>query len=239
MGSYAEQDETVCSFGFADFRHDGNLTLVAGSDSSGRMLCSEVYIVDKTASGFETYGAAGGEGPDVSSNIMDVRRDGNLEYVADWVLGTLRARCIASWPVIYAWSDSGYRNVSDRFKDFYRQQLDSLNKTISAIPSKRHPYDTGQKECLLAEAAQIQRFPDASSKALLDQAIRLTSSKDPAERAFAADLFGDIGPQAERKYLEILAKDSNRGVADEGKYFLSGPSSKGPIRPPDEFQRIW
>ena len=73
-------EKLVCSYRFADLQRDGNLSLVVGTDMSGRELCSEVFIIDKTASGFKIY-FAGGSGADVSSNIEDIGHNGNLEYV--------------------------------------------------------------------------------------------------------------------------------------------------------------
>ncbi len=236
MPDFEEIPQLVCSFRFADLRHDGNLSLVVGIDSSGRKLCSEVYIVDKTGSGFKIY-LAGGSGADVANNIEDIGHDGKFEYILDLDLGTLREQCIAGWPVVYAWTDGAYRNVSDRFKDFYRQILDSLNKRISALPPRQSPYQTSTKECLLAEVAQIQRFLGVSSDAGLEQAVRLANSKDPAEREFAADQFASMDPGVASKYLEMLARDPDRNVSDQAKYYVSG-LSKGPIRPPDELERM-
>ena len=238
MDSYEELDGVVCSLRFADLRHDGNLSLVAGTDSSGRMLCSEVFIVDKTASGFEIFrgGFTSGAGTDVASSIQDIRGDGNFEYVADWVLGTIQGQCIADWPVIYAWTGGGYRNVSDRFKDFYRQKLDALSSKIAALPPEGTLEQRSLKECLMAEAAHIQRFLGISPDAGLNEIARLANSKDPGERAFAADLLGSIGPPVALKYLEALSKDTDRNVSDSAKYYLSG-LSKGPIQPPNELIR--
>lgn len=172
----------------------------------------------------------------MSNNIEDIGHDGKYEYILDFDLGTLRGQCIVTWPVVYAWTDGAYRNVSDRFRDFYRQTLDSVNKTISALPSKRSPDQTSTKECFSAEAARIQRFL-GTLDAGLDQTIRLTNSKDPAEREFAADLFASMDAAVARKYLEVLAKDPDRHVSDPAKHYLSGPS-KSPIRPPDELKRM-
>jgi hypothetical protein len=238
MDPYEELDEVVCSLRFADLRHDGNLSLVAGTDSSGRMLCSEVYIVDKAASSFDVFlgGFSVGAGTDVSSSIEDVGRDGNFEYVADWNLGSITGQCIASWPVVYGWTGDGYKNVSDRFKDFYKRTLDALSSKISALPPEGSPEQRSFKECLMAEAAQIQRFLGTAPDAGLNEVVRLANSKDSGEREFAADLLGSIGPPVARKYLEALSKDNDRSVSDSAKYYLSG-LSKGPIHPPDELRR--
>jgi hypothetical protein len=75
----------VCSFHFADLRHDGSLSLVAGTDSSGRGLCRQVDVLDKKASGFQIFEITGsiGAGSDVSDTIKDIRRNGDLQLVID------------------------------------------------------------------------------------------------------------------------------------------------------------
>jgi hypothetical protein len=47
--------ETLCSFRFADLRHSGTLSLVVAADSSGRMVCGRIYVIDKTSSELEVY----------------------------------------------------------------------------------------------------------------------------------------------------------------------------------------
>ena len=228
----------VCSFRFADLRNQGDLSLVVGIDVSGRGLCSQAFIVDKTGSGFEIYDAGGsvGAGADVSSSVDDIRHDGKFEYILDVYLGSLKGDCVISWPVIYAWKGGAYRNVSDEYRGYYQRTLDSLSRRISALPPKRSPYERTGKECLLAETARIHRFL-GTSNAGLDQAARLATSKDPAERELAVELLRTFSPTAARKYLEILAKDSDRDVADSAKTSLSAVS-KGPSRPEDKLMRF-
>ncbi len=128
-------DEYICSFSFADMRHNGYLSLIAGLGSTGRAICHELYVIDKTSSGFDTYLAGGDStaGEDVSGKIKDLHHDGKLEFLLASAFGEIQNQCCGNWTSIYAWTGGGYTNVSDNFKDFYRQQLDSLNKKISAL----------------------------------------------------------------------------------------------------------
>ncbi|MFZ0660662.1 MAG: hypothetical protein WAM05_18220 [Candidatus Binataceae bacterium] len=238
VGSYSDLEDSaeLCSFHFADLRHNGFLTLVAGTGVADRPSCRDVYIIDKTASGFEIYAASGaiGAGGAISGSIQDLRHNGNLEFILDDPLGSYGNQCIATWPVIYAWTGSGYTNVSDRYPDFYRRKLDSLNNAISV----RRPSDYQRdEECLLAEAAKIQRFLGTSPEAGLDQAIHFATSSDSDDRYFAEDLLGHIGTPKAQKYLAALAKVSDTGVAYMAKAYLSA-LSKGPIRPTEAFQRV-
>ena len=75
----------VCSFAFKNLRRDGYLSLIAGVGTPGRPSCRGIYIVDKTATGFEIYqtGGAIGAGEDVSSSIEDLRKD------ATWSLSSM------------------------------------------------------------------------------------------------------------------------------------------------------
>ncbi|HTT76966.1 MAG TPA: hypothetical protein VMF50_13440 [Candidatus Binataceae bacterium] len=236
--------EYVCSFTFSELRHTGYFSLVAGTGVIGRGMCGNIYVVDKTASGFEIYLSGGAEdtAANVAANIKDLRHDGNLEILIDQTLGTLGNRCEADWTAIFTWTGKDYTNVSDRFTDFYSQQLDSLDKKIAAL----HPiavYGGGfvepdDKECLLAEAAKIQRFLSISPEAGLDQAIRLAESKDWSDRVFAAHMLSQIGTSKARKYLDVLAGDAYVRVATTAKTYLSA-LAKGPIRlVPTAFQHL-
>jgi hypothetical protein len=242
----SESDEDhigyVCSFRFADLRRNGSLSLIAGIGVTGRGYCRDVYIVDKTASGFEIYSSGGtpGDGGDITGSLKDLRHDGSLEFLIDDTLGDLQGKCAASWTAIYAWTGRGYTKVSDKFKDFYRQRLDSIDKTIPTLqpccvsegPSLKN------KECLQAEAAKIQRFLGVSPEAGIDQAIRLAKSQDPGEREFAANLLGQIATPTAKKYLEALAKDSAGNVAYIAKYCLAAVAKGGLSDAPDEFQLL-
>jgi hypothetical protein len=241
----------VCSFRFADLRHNGNLSLVAGTDSSGRGLCRQVDILDKTASGFQVYEITGsiGIGAGVPARIRDIRRNGNLQLVIDqdFTMDQGSAQCAAIWPVIYAWTGGDYTNVSVQFKEFYEQKLASLMAEIPRLPSGGPGSDPGEqgqgyeeqarKECMEAEAAKIRRFLGISSDSGMDNAIRWAKDSNPAKRIFAAQILADIDTPASRKYLEALTKDSDKRVA-----FLAGRSlssiSRNPFSPPHKFEPL-
>ena len=221
-----ENNEYVCSFTFSELHHSGYFSLVAGVGVVDSGTCMNVYIIDKTASGFEIYLSGGDDaGNDVAANIKDLRHNGDSEILIDNILGSLQSRCDANWTAIYAWTGSNYTNVSDEFDDFYRQQLDSLNKKIAALHSIP-VYGGGfvepdDEECLLAEAAKIQRFLGVSPEAGLDQAIRLAASKNWTDRLFAASILSEIDTPKAREYLKVLAKDSDGSVATTAKACLS------------------
>jgi hypothetical protein len=129
----------ICSSRFADLRHAGNLSLVV-SASDGRFC--HLSIIDKTASGFELYAvdlARYSDGPE----IEDLDGDGNLELIVDMDFtewrGLNSGPCVATWPVIYAWTGSGYTDVSSQYKRYYEQKLASLKKEIAAISSAAEP----------------------------------------------------------------------------------------------------
>ena len=161
----------------------------------------------------------------------------------DDTIGSLGVQCAVNLPAIYAWTGSNYANVSARFKDFYRQRLDSVNKEIPALEPLRGPdgasYVRPEKECLQAEAAAIQRFLGISPEAGLDQAIRLANnnSNNTEYLLFAVNLLGNIGTPKARKYLETLAQNPDGRVAYMAKIYLS-PAPKGSVPQPDEFERL-
>lgn len=213
----------VCSFKFADLRRDGFLSLVAGLGIKDRPSCRGMTIIDRTKSGFESYGAGGeiGSGSDVSEQIRDLRHDGHLEILLDYGLAEFPQRCAANWTAIYAWTGSNYTNVSSDFKDFYHQRLDSLKKRADP---HRNGYEDSDNECLAAEASAIERFLGTSPDAGIDQALRLTQSEDRLARQFGTILLIHIGTPNAREQLEKLTRDPDYGVSSYAKRGLSKPA---------------
>jgi hypothetical protein len=76
--------------------------------------------------------------------------------------------------VIYAWTGSGYSDVSSQYKDYYKEQLQ---------PSQA-PFASDQDGCEKAATAKIQRFL-GSHNAGVDDAIKWAKSNDRNEREFA------------------------------------------------------
>jgi hypothetical protein len=217
----------VCSFQFADLRHDGFLSLVAGVGIKDRPSCRAVTIIDRMKSGFESFGSGGqiGAGSDISKQIRDLHHDGHLEFLLDYGSGDFPQRCAANWTAIYAWTGSNYTNVSSDFKDFYRRRLDFLKMEIPALTQTpdQNGFEESDKECLDAEAAMIERFLGISPDAGLNQAIRLTQSEDRLARQFGAILLIRIGTAKAREQLEKLTRDPDYGVSSYAKGGLSKP----------------
>ena len=238
-GKNGNGEAVICSFRFADLRGNGYLSLVVGSGASDRSMCREVDIIDRVGPGFELYFWEGDpdSGRDVAGKLKDLNHDSKDEFLLTNSFGKIEHQCIARWTAIFAWTGSNYTNVSDNdFNEFYREQLNSLHKQISAL----HPirvYGGGfierrDKQCLLAEAAKLQRHLGISPEAGLDQAVHLASSEDATRRRFAAQVFGDIGSPQARKYLETLSKDPDPVVRKTARSYLSalsrGPTSVAP-----------
>ena len=210
------------SYKFADLRHDGFMSLVAQTSSDGAASCSDshnmvfcgVYIIDKTGTGFEaykTFGSIDAGGGIVPLGVQDLRHDGNLEVIVSQPFTSIFRQCIATWPAIYAWSGNGYTNVSDRFKDFYRGQVDTLDKLIQNLPPTGPSYDQRDKECLQAEVAKLQRLL-GSPNAGLDAAIAFTNSKDPMKITFGIFDLMAIDTAEARQYLDTLRNSPDPNV---------------------------
>jgi len=215
----------VCSFRFADLRHDGFLSLAFSTGISDRPSCRGMSIIDKTPSGFESFGASGEIGTDVDAAIQDLRHDGHFEILLPYGLATFPQTCAANWTAIYAWTGVNYTNVSDQFKDFYRRRLDQLDQIISALrlTPDQNGYSLRDKECLEAEASAIKRFLGVSPDAGLEQAIRLSNSKDSLAREFGTVLLIKIGTTSAREQLQKLTNDPDWAVRTEAKNGLSKP----------------
>jgi len=216
LGAYSG----ICSSRFADLRHSGNLSLVV-SVTDGR-FCS-LSIIDKTPSGFERYAADQAHFSD-GPKIEDLAGNGNLELIVDteftgYLGGT--GPCVATWPVIYAWTGTGYTDVSNQYKGYYEQQLQSLKKEIAAVssataaassPAASTAAARHEDDCAEAEAAKIERFLGISRDAGMTEAIKWADSDNPYTREFAADVLTDIGTPDAVENLRTLSNDTDKPV---------------------------
>lgn len=133
-GPFAGGADQVCDFRFANLRNSGTLSLVAVIDISSTAGCVGTQIFDKTASGFEQYSTFANTG-DLRESIQDINHDGHLELILYGPLApsvSSALGCDAEWPIIFAWTGSGYAEVSGQFKGYYKRYLDSLRKQLGA-----------------------------------------------------------------------------------------------------------
>jgi hypothetical protein len=209
----------LCDFHFADLRHSGQLALVVPSDAGGLAECNNVNIFDQTRAGIKDYDFDKGPGSYFDS-IEDINGDGHRELIINEVfaVGSQSGHCTALWPVIYAWTGTGYSDVSSRYKNYYRKQLDP-----SQAPSALEPDD-----CDKAITAKIQRFL-GSHNAGLDDAVKWAKSNDPDQREFAMSVLQDIGTKKAIEYLRLMSDDPDRNIARLAKEFLSVVTNRKPL----------
>ncbi len=124
----------LCSFRFVDLRHAGELSLVAVYDG-GRPSCNFLTVFDKRPTGVEVYSYDGGRSyADAKDIVTDINDDGHLELVVP-----LRGEspCNDDWPIVYAWTGSGYTDVSSQYPKYYETWLASLKGRVAALEAER------------------------------------------------------------------------------------------------------
>jgi hypothetical protein len=197
----------VCSFRFVDLRHAQNLTLLVTLDDGGRGGCGGLYIVDRTATGFQLHSGLSALFifgiDDVNQVVRDIAHDGQLELIFDSEFTDYEGavHCLAFWPVIYGWDGKNYSYLSaePRFRPFYENEIKTLG---AGTPD----------DCDQATIAKIQRFFGAPRNTGMTDAIRWAKSSDPLQREFAVGVLSDIGTPEAKKYLRMLTKDKNVGL---------------------------
>lgn len=220
----------ICSSRFVDLRHSGNLSLVVSA--SDETFC-HLSIIDKTASGFELYNAEQArysEGPE----IEDLAGNGNLELIVETDFTGWRGKgtgpCLGTWPVIYAWTGSGYTDVSSQYKGYYEQKLASLKEQIAAHSEEAQAPAASQTP----QSAATRRIPvltarmsttESSSSFSPDVLVAPANnppeaSPSPAEApAVKPDLWGGDCTEAEAAKIErFLGIDKDAGMADAIKW---------------------
>ncbi len=129
----------LCYFRFVNLRDSVELSLVTSYDAGGMADCNWVDVFDKVPHGIEDYKFPS-QGPAAySDDIKDINSSGSYELIVDEVFDSVSSpdHCIATWPVIYAWTGSGYGDVSSNFKHYYEQQLAVLQKRNAAAEAEK------------------------------------------------------------------------------------------------------
>ncbi|MGB8414468.1 MAG: hypothetical protein WCE23_16755 [Candidatus Binatus sp.] len=148
LGHNEEDRVDVCEFRFADLRSSGDLSLIV-SVAPGSWGCTELYIFDRTPTGFELYqsdAADAAVGHDLANSVLDINHDGRHELVL-WgdLTGYINwerapgygVGCEAKWPLIFTWMGNGYSaEVGDQYKDYYRNYLKSVEARLAAYSSE-------------------------------------------------------------------------------------------------------
>lgn len=141
----------VCEFRFADLRNSGNLSLIVTVNPEGRQTpeCNQLFIFDRTPTGFELYNTDAAYGQDLANSVPDINHDGRHELVlwGDLLTPTgyennrrmSEVGCDAEWPLVFAWTGNGYSEVGDQYKDYYRNYLKSLDAQLAAYSPESRP----------------------------------------------------------------------------------------------------
>src|SRR5271156_1108765 len=135
----------VCEFRFADLRSSGDLSLIVSVDP-GRG-CTELYIFDKTPTGFELYHPTASRivvAHNLANSVLDINHDGRHELVLSAALAPFatgfsfgKIGCEAKWPLIFAWTGNSYSTeLGDQYKDYYRNYLKSVDARLAADSSE-------------------------------------------------------------------------------------------------------
>jgi hypothetical protein len=227
----SNSETRICSFRFVDLRHAENLTLLVTRWDGPRGGCGGLSIIDRTAAGFQEVSGEGSDYygiDDVNEVVRDINGDGKLELVFyNQFTDYEGAECAATWPVIYGWDGSKYANLSaqPRFRPFYEQEIKRLRREVADTRrmestekdrNGRRP-SSDEARCAEASIAKIQRFLGAGPDTGMADAIRWANSSDRLEREFAAGVFSDISTPETKKYLRMLANDTDRIVAFSAK----------------------
>ena len=212
------QTEEVDTVQFADLHHSGTFSMVV---EQGETRCggSSVLIVDRTPSGFEIYiTEQEGRNPALEAGrplrpqddelIEDINQDGHLEIVLDTVYIFHDCASLDTvFPVIYAWTGTGYSSFRNGFRKFYQRKLEELRSKLAKSDAE------GNEENWRIEAAAIERLLGLRANAGLDHAIELSHSDDWTDRELAMQILSYIPTAESRSYLITLSHDHCRLVA--------------------------
>jgi len=223
---------SVCSAGFFKIAESENESLVASVDLSGRHLCTDFEVIHRGANGLTMQSIYAWVGDDLSDVVRDLRKDGKYELVVPFDLSMYEGAnsCMATWGRIYVLQSDNLVDKSSEFKNYYKDQLDSLNAEMPKAKADDVDQHSDSATCLQMEIDKIARFLGTSPNAGRDQAMDWVKSGDQYLRRKGFDVLADIGDQQSIEVLQRYAKDSDPMIADEAKRALPAahkiPTSK-------------
>jgi len=164
----------VCDIQFADLKHNGTLSLVLGDDGGGTADCNYSEIFDKSGGRIEEYFQDAYIG---NPSVEDINGDGHFEVIVDDTAARefvghydasakhpyieICCSCEEIWPRVYAWTGSGYTEVSSQYPKYYERELESVKKQIAAIDE----FEASPKVSASGARAPAQSAPGFSMEA--------------------------------------------------------------------------
>lgn len=133
-------EPTLCEYELTDLANDGMLELVATLDSSGRLFCNELIVVQKINEVFHAFSvfAPGTSFLDLKSRIVDLNHDGIKELLVPRLLAPYDgANPIPIINDVYEWDGAGLCKANASFKEYYRSLLPRLKSELDAVRQGR------------------------------------------------------------------------------------------------------
>ncbi len=194
-------DSHLCAFQFADLRHSGTLSLVLSGDGGGTVDCNYVDVINKSPTGIEDYHF--NQPHALFHSVDDLNGNGSQELLIDQDLNS-DTNCIASLPIIYAWTGSEYADVSNNYKGWYEQQLASLNKKIAAEGNLTE--DHGETPGESAAGSGSQQILSYSVAGNVPEGS--APSQSPAPNSLEGRVLPSVAPPAPDEGLSCLKADA-------------------------------
>ncbi len=232
-GTDNPENGKLCEFHFVNLRDSGKLSLVICYDGGGTVDCDFVAIIDRTPAGFEFYDFNAAVADLDFDSVQDLNNDGRYELIvsAGLTSGGPTNHCMATWPVVYAWTGNGYSDVSSQYKGYYEKQLASLKEQIAAGSSAAEGAQApaaGQTPAPQPAVAQVlpaRSFSSSSNSNSMQQSQEQYAVPAPSPAAAPASIpdLADVDcTKAEAAKIErFLGISRDAGMSDAIKWAKS------------------
>ena len=204
----------ICSYKFIDV-YDGNYRLVASLDINGRHSCSEVVVIEKTNSHavvVNKFKAVGADNVDDMLSDIDGDHSPELIITQPWTKAET-GKCQATWKNIYKWERGRFTNESASFAKIYIKRISELANAAS------HDRDPACDQMEMDKISRLQGSPHAG----FDRAVSWMKDPNGSLRRKAAAVFADIGDDASKKNLALLARDGDPLTAETARMYQESP----------------
>jgi hypothetical protein len=156
--------------------------------------------------------------------IKDINVDGRLELVVNMLVGGYQGgtHCGLEWPVVFAWTATGYADVSSQLKGFYRQALHTLTQQPAAASVPTPGGSQSQIETFQSQSADGDGI---NVRARLIRPQPATASESACLRESGGASGVDCQKAEAAKIERFLGSSPDAGIGDAIKWSESSDRS--------------
>ena len=219
---------TVGDAAWVDVDRDGVPDLVATLSTSPRLIFNQLVLVRRVSGEIKVDRVGVADLEKLGGVLRDLDGDGKLEFVvpSEYSAGSGQNR--VKWTSVLELAPDGFIDASEHFPQVYLGEIARTRDEITTLALRAGQVPTPLLEEQLAGREMVLDRLLAVTGQDIDAPTRRAegwvSSRNPALRGFAVDVFATFPDPRASAGLRLLSKDSDAVVRGRAEVALSAPS---------------